>query len=303
MVRLMDEKYGVFFIEEVRFYFEERLWNGPYYKGNSLIASDMAGEYIEKQTGVAPDPEGITVYLPKEHTKIQVNAVKEWLRGSDEENNNNVKITWKDYDRALIMGSQFFPHDRVGATLAVNIADSPIIIYYAHSADFEYFNKHDFFTAADRNAAEAVRKKNMLLAVKSRSIPCSSLIRDYKRKTSSVSVIFVLIMLSVGVYYLTIVVSTLSLDINIRKRERAVRKILGRPALSRYAGLAAAFAGTLAASSAAAFFLKKKIPFSRTNMFIAAVAALVVLEAAAVFIAAKLDEKRNTQQELKGGAL
>ena len=299
LIRLLDEKYGVFFMGDLNYYTEKYPFIGKSY--NVLLATDMMGGYIEKQTGEAPAADGVTVYLPRRFREGQLEIVKDWLNYYGR--SYDLTATWKSYDSAVFMGADIFTDERLITTLPMNVAESPVIVYVPHSADFDYFGRHCFFVAADRKAAEAQRRSSMIVSVMTESVPVSSIARDYVRKTSSVTVLFVLTVISMAVYYFAIVISTLTIDINVKKRDRAVCRILGRSAAKRYIGLMLSFVLTLAAGAAGAYLLKGSSKLSSDRMLLTAAAVMLAAEMLAVIIAAKYDEKHNTLRELKGGAL
>jgi hypothetical protein len=297
-IRQMDEKYGIFFLGNLNYYTNDIPYDGS--TNNILLASDITGEYIANETGIAPSPEGITVYLPKEYKNLQLDLVKQWIKAQQEY--YSFDVIWQNYDSALFMGTDFINKDRITANLCINVADSPVIVYVADSAKFDYFGRTDFFVMADRKSAESIRKKNMIISLMTESVPVNTMISDYKRKTSSISVLFILMIISLMVYYIAVLICTLTVDININKRERAVLKILGRNAVSRYIRLLMFFMLTLALSTTVWLLIRKISLGSMLPLFTAA-AVMFILECAAVIIAAKLDEKHNTLKELKGGAL
>lgn len=298
LIRLMDEKYGIFFLGDLNYYTNDIPYDGS--TNNILLASDITGEYIAKETGIAPSPEGITVYLPKEYKNLQLSLVEQWIKANQEY--YSFDVTWQNYDSALFMGTDLLNKERITANLSINAADSPVILYAADSAEFEYFGRSDFFVMADRKAVETMRKKNMIISLMTESVPVNSMISDYKRKTSSISILFILMIISLMVYYIAVLICTLTVDININKRERAVLKILGRNAVSRYIHLLMFFMLTLALSTTVWLLIRKISLGSMLPLFTAA-AVMFILECAAVIIAARLDEKHNTLKELKGGAL
>ena len=299
LISCMDKKYGVFFMGDIMSYSNAAPNNG--YSYNVLLASDMMGEYIEKQTGIAPEHEGVTIYLPSNYSNAQRSIVDEWL--DNKSSGYTFDVTWKNYDKAMFMGTDLLVKERLGSNLILNVTDSPVIVYAAHSADFDYFGRQSFFVAADRKAAESVRKSNMIVSLMTESVPCSSVVRDYVRKDSSIIILFILMNVSAFVYYLAIVISTLTVDINVHKRDRAVSKILGKGIVSRYLGLMLAFVGTLSVSAGIVYMVIAKVGLASQRSLMISVPILLILETSAVIIASKFDEKHNTLKELKGGAL
>lgn len=299
LISRMDQKYGVFFMGDIMSYSKTAPNNG--YSYNVLLASDMMRDYIEKQTGIAPEHEGVTIYLPRNYSMAQRSIVDEWIDNKSSE--YTFDVTWKNYDKAMFMGTDLLVKERLGSNLILNVTDSPVIVYAAHSEDFDYFGRQSFFVAAERKSAEAIRKSSMIISLMTESVPCSSVIRDHVRKNSSIIILFVLMNLSAFVYYLAIVISTITVDINVHKRERAVLKILGKGIVSRYFVFMLSFVGTLTVSAATVYVVIAKVGFASQKSLMISVPILFVMETLAVIIAAKLDEKHNTLKELKGGAL
>ena len=298
---LLDKECGVFMLSSLNFYSSDMM-NMPRHVQNIVLASDIMDDYIKHQTGVSPAADGITVMLPERYDRYDKKTVEEWLEMMS--NSFSFDTHWVDYksgDMAVI--DQYDDTNAFSTKMYLNVVSSPIIIYVPHAADYDYLYSYTVLASADRDTATRILNKSGILSVRADISSSGSMSGDYIRSIDSMTVLFILVIILVTAYYISVLISTMMVDININKRERAVRRIIGRTFINRYLVLLLSLAGSLGVSAGIALAVNKKYALGSGDIIYTAAAVMFILECAAVIIAAKLDEKHNTLKELKGGAL
>ena len=300
-IGLLDKEYGTFLLSSLNFY-PSNMENIPHHVQNIVLASDIMDDYIYHQTGVSPAADGITVMLPERYDHYDKNTVEEWLEMMNYSYSFDTHwIRYKSGDVAVI--DQYDDTNAFATDMYLNVASSPIIIYVPHAADYDYLNYHIVMASTDRKNAMRILNTSGILSVRADISSADSMAGDYIRSIDAVTILFLLISILAGAYYIALLTSTLTVDITVNKRERAVRRILGRHFVQRYLLLFASFAGSLIVSAVIALEVNQKFGIGSGKLIVLSAAVLLVFEVMAVIIAAKLDEKNNTLKELKGGAL
>lgn len=298
---LLDADSGVFLMNGFEYYPTNYVFT-PGSTQNILIASDEMSGYIAHQTGVTPASEGISVLLPKTYKMSDLRAVNEWLELEKEE--YSFETFFLDYGSAELAAIEYYGEDGLFTDdMYLSVLSSPIIIYAPHAADYNFFDLRTVLANADRSDTERILNANAILSTRVDVSTVRSMAEDHKRKTVSVTILFVLAFAALFVYYLALLISTLAVDVNVNSRERAVRKILGRSFASRYLKLMLTFAGSLLISVLGALMIDNNDAVGPKIIILMTAAIMFVLEIISVMTAAKLDDKNNTLRELKGGAL
>ena len=300
-LELLYKKCGVFLLSSLNYYPSDMENILPHVQ-NIVLASDIMDEYITHQTGISPAADGITVMLPERYNHYDKKTVEEWLKMMSYSYSFDTHwIGYKKGDIAVI--DQYDVTNAFATDMYLNVASSPIIIYVPHAADYDYLYYHTVLASTDRETAKSILNKSGILSVRADMSSTDSMARDYIKSVTSMTVLFILVLLLLTAYYISLHISTLMVDININKRERAVRRIIGRTFINRYLVLLLSLIVSLAVSVAISLAVNKKYVIGSTNIIYYGAVTMLILEITSVIIAAKLDEKHNTLKELKGGAL
>lgn len=297
----LNDKYGLFLLNGFEFYgMQDDLSNIS--RQNIVIASDAALSHIAEKTHISPEENGITIMLPNGHKGRDQRAVDLWLEMLSE--NYDVKVTYKNYDKAEITVFDYMGNSDIAATTpAAAVASSPIIICVPNAADYNFFNMQTVFSSANKSECEALLKRNNIHSTRIDVSTLHSLTDGYIRKIISVRSFFILTFSAVSVYYLALLVSTVLMDIRLYKRERAVKKVLGRTFAERYMPLSLKTTSLLAASLVVSVAAVRRYDIGNIKIIYISAAVMLVTEIVIELAAAKADERRNTLRELKGGAL
>ena len=122
----LNDNYGLFLLNGFEFYgMQDDLSNIS--RQNIVIASDAALSHIAEKTHISPEENGITIMLPNGHKGRDQRAVDLWREMLSE--NYDVKVTYKNYDKAEITVFDYMGNSDIAATTpAAAVASSPIII-------------------------------------------------------------------------------------------------------------------------------------------------------------------------------
>ena len=299
-LKALDKKHSLFLLNGFNY-----ITNGTNVqnsnKQNVILASDGASIHITEQTGISPADSGITIMLPESYSRTDLKNVEAWLKMLSE--NYNFRTTYLNYTSAELAAFEFTNSSVIADSPLFSITSSPIIIYTPHAADYDYFNMQTVFSDADLPECKTLLKLNGIHSTRVDVSSVNSLTGSYIRKIKSFRMSFALVLVLLTAYYISVLISTLMVDININKRERAVRRIIGRTFINRYLVLLLSLIVSLALSVAISLAVNKKYVIGSTNIIYYGAVTMLILEITSVIIAAKLDEKHNTLKELKGGAL
>lgn len=269
-----------------------------------IVASDCAGEYITSCTGVELSEDCITVIIPGSYNLGDLHIAKKWIKMINKEKKKTTEIEHKEYKSANIAVFEYLSSETfITEDYTMNIVDSPIIIYFPRSADYDFFDYQSIQTNVAKNDAEAIVASNKLLTLFTDISTVGELSNNYMRKLYSEITVFVILFLSCIFYYLTAAFSIILLDIKLNKKERAISFSLGNGKGKRYIDILLKIIGSTVLAGAVSSFFAIELGIFKLDPIIISTAVIMIVELLVLSITAIINERNNTIRVLKGGAL
>jgi hypothetical protein len=271
---------------------------------NVVLASNCADKYIEEQTNTELSDEKITLLIPDTYYYADLNICKKWLKEDvlGEKYDDMTEII--NYKKANIAVFGYTDYsEKYISNYDFNILSSPIVIYVPHAEDYSFFDTQQLAVNTDKNTAEEILEE---LNIRSTALDVSSVSlrsQEYIKQLTSILVIFILLLCAAVVYNASIYFSTVTLDILINRKDRAILKILGRTFIFRHFKTYSAAVLSVALSAIAASLLASALGIFDLQRVLIVSVVMITIDILFFTIIAYMDVKKNTVKSLKGGAL
>ena len=303
-IKDMDESSGMFLLHAFdNFYMMQDKEHSR--SMNAVLASDDAAGYIEAQTGTILSKDRITVLIPDSYYRADLNKINKWMKYTlcaEDISSFTETINYKQADVAVFGHED--PSLRFGANYSFDIMSSPIIVYVPHSADYDYFDAQEIVTPSDKEYAYRTLDRLDIRSTALDICPAHQRAEGYIKEKKSMLMIYAMLISAAAVYCTAVFLSSVMLDMKIRQKHRAIKKILGHGFISRHiVSYIITVPMITAAAAVPAAYILSHFGIRTNNVMHLTMSVMIVTESAAYFILAKCDEKKHTLKALKGGAL
>lgn len=268
---------------------------------NIIYASDSAREYISSVTGTAPDEENISILFPKHYSHTDKELAELFVSMYDE---GYISLNYTSADIAC-----FGAQDReslIPSSRRLSFLSDPIIVFFPLSQKYNYLDYDlNFAVNIDKNTVLSIIDDKDLKCLKTDFCSVSYCADKFTYDAYSQALLYGIIIAAIAVYSLIIFVSTVVLDIELHRRDRAISLVLGEGFIKRCSLLIESILLSGSISCIGAACLCGAIGYNNYLFIILTGALVLTFDLLFALTAIRINEKKEgyTLTSLKGGAL